>query len=117
MSQTDNSEQDEAEIEQPIEFWTPNESGYDGYYGFVNNGKYSGKHIVDTETFISARVNPGYDGYQANIGTADSLCGRDVVGRLLPLGLDGSNPDVEGTVKSSICGTCLRILEAREVDQ
>jgi hypothetical protein len=64
-------------------------------------------HIVRTETFDNSgkTFNPDgskYDGYTANIGRAETLCGLEKAGRLSPI-----DDEPEGV----ICGNCKRVID------
>ena len=66
-------------------------------------------HVVDTTTFDNSErvMNPDgseYEGYSANVGTAETLCGHELVGRMCPLEPESPTP------KSRICGNCRRSL-------
>ena len=64
-------------------------------------GKY---HVVDTTTFDNSAPAPAdYDGYSANIGGAEALCGHELFSRMVP-----ESEATEGLV----CGNCLRSLRA-----
>lgn len=79
---------------------------YDGYYALLH-GAGTKVHVVDTTTFGNGGIvrNPDgsdYEGYTANVGKADTLCGHELLGRMCPLDTE------RGTLESRICGTCLR---------
>jgi hypothetical protein len=83
--------------------WKPAEN-YDGYFAFIHNGNYSKMHVVDTTTFDNSdKIPDSYYGYTANIGDAESLCGRELTGRMVPL-------EQENQHINNICGSCLRSL-------
>lgn len=82
--------------------------GYELPVALMHNGAKQ-THIVDTRTFEQHRViNQKEGGYYANVGQADALCGRDCGGRMTPV------DEGDATVRSKMCTTCLRALEARE---
>lgn len=89
----------------------PAESGYDGFYAIIKNGGQQ-RHIVDTTTFTQATgitdtvddKNP----HLREIGEAESLCGYDAFGRMIPL-------DTDSTIhENRVCSHCLRALSNRQ---
>jgi len=71
-------------------------------YAIISNGT-KADHIVKTETFVSKPV-VNYDGYTANIGDAEALCGHEAGGRMVP---------AEGNaIIAGVCGNCLRAARA-----
>jgi hypothetical protein len=63
-------------------------------------------HIVDTTTFDNHLDAPAdFEGFSANIGGADALCGQEPFGAMVP---------ADGNVHSTerLCGNCLRSLRA-----